>query len=72
MNKEYNSSQTRNTIPRRSPEWHSDGSVTERAHSVQSAAVGDAIELPADGGQCDWHSWHLGTGSSVQQHLALH
>lgn len=72
VNKEYNSSRTRNTIPRLSLEWHSDSSVTERAHSEHSTAVGDAIELPADGGQCDWHSWHLGTGSTEQQHLALH
>lgn len=32
----------------------------------------DSIELPADGGQCDWHSWHLGTAAAAaaRQHSA--
>lgn len=59
MNSEHNSSL--------SLESHSDFNVTERAHSAgKYAAVSrDCIKLPTDGGQCDWHSWHLGTvGSS--------
>lgn len=62
VNKEYNSTETRNTIPSWSLEWHSDSTVTERAHSLRvCGGWRDGIELPADGGQCDWHSWHLGT-----------
>lgn len=64
VNKEYNSTETRNTIPSRSLEWHSDSTVTERAHSVRvCGGWRDGIKLPADGGQCDWHSWHLGTAA---------
>lgn len=64
VNKEYNSTQTGNTIPSRSLEWHSDSTVTERAHSVGvCGGWRDGIKLPADGGQCDWHSWHLGTAA---------
>lgn len=66
MNKEYNSTQTRNTIPSLSLECHSDFTVTERTHSVGvRGGWRDGIKLPADGGQCDWHSWHLGTAAQA-------
>lgn len=61
MNKEYNSTQTWNTIPSLSLECHSDFTVTEQTHSVGvRGGWRDGIKLPADGGQCDWHSWHHG------------